>query len=163
MNTHFVEAFVASTLKVFQTMAFTELQPGPAYFRSKHDIARGDVTGIVGLTGQMNGSLAVSFSGPAILQVISNMFGEAAKEINEEVCDAVGELSNMISGDARRALEQHGYRFEAAIPTVIDGKNHKISHAFSGPYLVLPFTINAENQCFVELCFEEAWDIAALA
>lgn len=160
MNEHFLKAFTDSTLKVFRTMAFTELQPGTPFRRTKQDTARGDLTAVVGLTGDMNGSLAVSFSESAILQVVSNMFGEAVKDINDEVCDAVGELSNMISGDARRVLEQHGFRFEAAIPTVIDGKNHKINHPFPGPYQVQPFTIGTEGSCFIECCFEGSQNTA---
>jgi len=32
------------------------------------------------------------------------MFGEEMKEINNEIADAVGELTNMISGQARKEL-----------------------------------------------------------
>jgi chemotaxis protein CheX len=118
-------------------------------------VSQGDITGIVGLTGDTNGSLAVSFSEAAILQVVSNMFGEAFKEINDEVSDAVGEITNMICGDARRILAEKGYQFQGAIPTVIDGKNHKICHVFRGPVLVIPFTIGEAGGFFVEVCFGE--------
>ena len=114
-------------------MAFTETQVGKPFFKGKTPLSEGDVTGIVGLTGDKNGSLAVSFSEAAILQVVSNMFGEACKEMNDDVRDAVGEITNMICGDARRILAEQGYQFQAAIPTVIDGKGHKICHAFRWP------------------------------
>jgi CheY-specific phosphatase CheX len=39
----------------------------------------------------------------AILQVVANMFGEACKERNDAIRGAVGEITNMICGDARRS------------------------------------------------------------
>jgi chemotaxis protein CheX len=46
------------------------------------------------------------------------MIGEKYDEMNEEVADCVGELTNMISGDARSQLQKVGFDFTAAIPTV---------------------------------------------
>jgi len=136
-------------------MAFTEPHVGKPFLKDKTAVSQGDITGIVGLTGDANGSLAVSFSEAAILQVVSNMFGEAFKEINDEVSDAVGEITNMICGDARRILAEKGYQFQGAIPTVIDGKSHKICHIFRGPVLVIPCTIGEAGGFFLEVCFEE--------
>jgi chemotaxis protein CheX len=155
MNVTFINPFLEAAVKVLKTMAFTDPQPGKPFLKKKTEPSHGDITGIVGLTGPVNGSIAVSFSEAAILQVVSNMFGENFKEINEEVRDAVGELSNMICGDARRMLADQGHQFQGAIPTVIDGKNHKISHSFPGPSLVIPFTIGDGSSFFVEVCFVE--------
>lgn len=155
MHVEFIEPFRQAAVTVLQTMAFTTPRAGEPFLKEKTLVSRSDITGIVGLTGVINGSLAVSFSGTAILQVVSNMLGEAFKEINDEVCDAVGELSNMICGDARRALAEQGYQFQAAIPTVIEGKGHKICHTFPGPVLVIPFIIGQDGLFFVEVCFAE--------
>lgn len=155
MNVAFINPLLEATVEVLQTMAFTELQVGKPFLKDKTAISHGDITGIVGLTGDSHGSLAVSFSEAAILQVVSNMFGEAFKEINDEVSDAVGEITNMICGDARRILAEKGYQLQGAIPTVINGKNHKICHVFRGPVLVIPFTIGEADRFFLEVCFEE--------
>ena len=154
MDVTFINPFLEAAVNVLQTMAFTETQVGQPFLKGKTPLSQGDVTGIVGLTGDKHGSLAVSFSEAAILQVVSNMFGEACKEINDDVRDAVGEITNMICGDARRILAEHGHQFQAAIPTVIDGKGHKLCHPFPGPVLVIPFTIGEAGRFFVEVCFE---------
>jgi chemotaxis protein CheX len=156
MNVIFANAFLEAAVKVLHTMAFTEAKVGTPYLKAKTPLSQGDITGIIGLTGDMNGSLAVSFSEGAILQVVSNMFGEACKEMNDEVRDAVGELTNMICGDARRVLAEHGHQFQGAIPTVIDGKNHTICHASPGPVLLIPLTIGEAGTCFLEVCFADA-------
>jgi len=156
MDVTFINPFLEAAVNVLQTMAFTETQLGKPFLKDKTPLSQGDVTGIVGLTGNKHGSLAVSFSEAAILQVVSNMFGEACKEVNDDVRDAVGEITNMICGDARRILAQHGYHFQAAIPTVIDGKGHKICHPLPGPVLVIPFTVGEGGKCFLEVCLTES-------
>lgn len=155
MNVAFINPFLEAAVKVLQTMAFTEPQVHKPFLKTRTPLSQGDITGIVGLTGDMHGSLAVSFSEDAILQIVSNMFGEACKEMNDDVRDAVGEITNMICGDARRILAEQGYHFQGAIPTVIDGKNHRICHAFPGPVLVIPCTVGEAGVFFLEVCFEE--------
>jgi len=59
---------------------------------------------VIGLTGEVNGTISCSFTEKSILAIVSNMFGEEMKELNEEIRDAVGEITNMISGQARREL-----------------------------------------------------------
>jgi chemotaxis protein CheX len=154
MNVEFVNPFLEAVVNVLKTMAFTEPKPGPPFLKQKNTPSQGDITGILGLTGPVNGSMAVSFSEKAILHIVSNMFGEACKEIDEDVQDAVGELSNMICGDARRVLEGKGQVFEASIPTVVSGKEHRFTHCVPGPSLVVPFTLDEHGNFFVEICFE---------
>ncbi len=156
MNVEFINPFLEAVVKVVKTMAFTEPKAGKPSLRQKNAPSRGDVTGIVGLTGPVKGSFALSFSEPAILEIVTNMFGEDFLEVNSEVEDAVGELSNMVCGDARRLLEEKGHSFQASIPTVISGKGHNISHAIPGPSVVIPFTISQGATFFVEASFEEA-------
>jgi chemotaxis protein CheX len=155
MNVEFINPFLEAVVNVLKTMAFIDPTPGKPFLKKKSEPSQGDITGIVGMTGPVKGSLAVSFSESAILQVVSTMFGEDFTELNGEIQDAVGELSNMISGDARRMLAEKGYAFEASIPTVITGKNHRISHTVVGPSLVMPFTLGEKHPFFVEACFED--------
>lgn len=154
MKAEFINPFLEAVVNVLKTMAFTESTPGKPALRKKEDPSTGDVTGVVGLTGPVKGSFALSFTEPAILEVVTNMFGEDMTEVNGEVQDAVGELSNMVSGDARRSLEGQGYAFQASIPTVISGKGHNITHAVPRPSVVMPFTTGAGHPFFVETSFE---------
>jgi chemotaxis protein CheX len=134
-------------------MAFVEPRAGKPYLKMD-SLAKGDVSGIIGLTGSAAGSLALSFSEGAILKVVSNMLGEDIKSINSDVKDAVGEITNMISGVARKNLEAEGFYIQAAIPTVVSGKNHSISHVMGGPSLIIPFEID-EGIFVVDVCLAE--------
>ena len=71
------------------------------------------------------------------------MFGEEMKEKNNEIADAVGELTNMISGQARKELEEIGKVFHGAIPSVITGKNHKLIPMAKSRKIAIPFKIDS--------------------
>ena len=79
------------------------------------------------------------------------MFGEEMTELDSEVADAAGELTNMISGQARQKLEEAGKVFEAAIPSVITGKGHQIIHITDGPKIAIPFTLDT-HEFTIEVC-----------
>ena len=153
MNVHFINPFLEGTVSVLKTMAFVEPRAGKPYLKVDN-LAKGDISGIIGLTGSAAGSLALSFIEGAILTIVSNMLGEALKSINCDVKDAVGELTNMVSGVARKNLEAQGFYIQAAIPTIVSGKNHSIAHVMGGPSLIIPFEID-EGVFVVDVCLAE--------
>ncbi|HEY7492905.1 MAG TPA: chemotaxis protein CheX, partial [Candidatus Tectomicrobia bacterium] len=67
MNVEFINPVLEAVINVLKTMAFTDPTPGKPFLKKKGDPSQGDITGIVGMTGPVNGSLAVSFSESAIL------------------------------------------------------------------------------------------------
>ena len=152
MDVNLVNPFINATVNVLETMAFMEIDAGKPYLK-KDSVAVGDVSGVLGLTGVANGTISVSFEEKCILEVVSNMFGEAMTELNNEIADAVGELTNMISGQARRELGGMGKVFKAAIPSVITGKNHSIIHFTDGPKIAIPF-VTGKGKFTIEVCFE---------
>jgi chemotaxis protein CheX len=153
MDVRLINPFINATINVLETMAFMKVTAGKPYLK-KNSVAKGDVSGVLGITGVANGTIAVTFEEKCILSVVSNMFGEPMKELNNEITDAVGELTNMISGQARRELEEMGEIFKSAIPSVITGRNHSLIHYTKGPKIAIPF--NTENGKFtIEVCFEK--------
>ena len=152
MDASLINPFINATINVLETMAFIKCKAEKPYLK-KDDVAKGDVTGIIGITGESNGTIAVTFEEVTILKIVSNMFGEEMKVLNSEVADAVGELTNMISGQARRELEENGKVFEAAIPSVVSGKNHQITHYTDGPKIAIPF-ITDGGRFTIEVCLE---------
>jgi len=152
MDVRFINPFLEGTVNVLKTMAFLEPRAGKPYVK-KDSLARGDISGIIGLTGKVRGSLALSFTQPCILKIVSNMLGEEIKEINGDIKDAVGELTNMVSGVARKKLEGMGLVISAAIPTVVSGKDHSIVHVLGGPSIIIPFEID-EGTFVVDVCLK---------
>jgi chemotaxis protein CheX len=152
MKAEFINPFLESTISVLATMASVQPVAGTPYLKKEASVV-GDVSAIVGITGEAEGSLCLSFTKDCILYIVSRMFGEQKKELDEEVKDAVGELTNMISGASRKSLEELGHHFDGAIPSIISGHNHEVRHVTKGPILSIPFSTGA-GSFTVEVCFK---------
>lgn len=154
MNVAFINPFLDSILNVLSTMAMMQAKPGKPAIKGD-EVARGDVTGLIGMTSeQAKGSLAITFTDKVIFQIAQNMLGDNPSQVDESITDLVGEITNMVCGGAKSALQEKGYDFGMAIPAVVAGKDHVISHKSKGPKIILPFDTDA-GKFFVEVCFEE--------
>jgi len=152
MDAKIINPFINATMNVIETMAFVKSRPDKPYLK-KDNVAKGDVTGVIGVTGEANGTISITFEEASILQIVSSMFSEDITELNFEVADAVGELTNMVSGQARSKLEEAGKIFHSATPTVITGRNHMIVHITDGPKIAVPFSTDAGGFT-MEICLE---------
>lgn len=135
-------------------MAQTELRAGKPKWKDDA-VARGDVSGIIGMVGsQVQGSLSITFEENLALHVMEKMLGEKVTELNHEVADMVGEITNMICGSAKGELSEKGYEFNMATPAVVTGKNHTINHQVDVPRVILPFDSDF-GRAFIEICFNK--------
>lgn len=153
MDVRYINPFLKAAVNVLKTMAFVDVIPGKPFLKKEH-LAIGDVSGIIGLTGDVKGSLSVTFDLAMIVTIMKNMLDEEIKEVDNDTRDAVGELTNMISGDARRMLQTEGLSLNAAIPTIVSGKNHVIKHVVNGPVIVIPFTCESGGKVSVEVSLQ---------
>ena len=81
------------------------------------------------------------------------MLGENPGEINDEITDLVGEITNMVTGGAKNILGKKGYDFEMATPVVVAVLGHRISHKADGKKIIMPFT-STHGSAYIEICFE---------
>jgi chemotaxis protein CheX len=138
LDVKIINPFINATLNVLETMAFIKSEAQKPYLK-KENVAKGDVSGIVGFTGDTDCTVFITFDESCIVKIVSNMLGEQINEINDEIKDAVGELTNMISGQARKELEEMGKLFQGGIPSVVSGKNHELMPLTKGPRIAIPF------------------------
>lgn len=152
MDVELAKPFIKAAVDVLSTMAFIQPKVGRPYVK-KNNTAQGDVTGIVGLTGAGTGSVSLSFDKQCAVAIVKNMLGDEIEDIMQDVKDAVGELTNMISGQARAGLAERGHVFEGSTPSVIMGDNHMISHMAKTPIMAIPFSTDNGNFT-IEFCFD---------
>lgn len=154
MDVKFINPFLQGTLEVLKKMALIEPRPGKAYLKES-SIAGGDVSGIIGFTGDVVGTLAISFSEACICNICSRMRGELYSVVNQDVFDAVDEITNMVSGVARTYMEKDGMALYTALPSVVYGKNHTINHIINSPGIVIPFSTD-QGAFVVDVCIKKA-------
>ncbi len=151
-----LNAFLEGTQNVLKTMCQTSPAPGKPALK-KEKALMGDVSGAISLTSpHTHGVFIISFSKGAILTIVSRMLGENYSDVNGDVKDAVGELTNMIAGNSRKELANIGLSFEAGIPTIVVGANHEVFMKVSekAPIINIPFTTDDGHAFSVEFTFE---------
>jgi chemotaxis protein CheX len=153
MNVEFINPFLSAAMNVLSTMTFTEATPRKPYLKEDSN-PKGAVTGIINISGQAEGTLAITFSHECICHLVANMFGEKIDTINQDVKDAVGELTNMISGGARRQLAESGLPLQAGIPEVLSGPTHKVEHPLETPAIAVPFETPG-GDFTIEVCLSD--------
>lgn len=142
MNVDFINPFVETINHILATMASLSCEYGKPYLKADRR-PLGVVTGLIPMSGELvRGSLAISFSAGAITAISSNMLGEDIADVDDSCRDLTGELTNMLSGGARKLLWEKGYDFDMAKPGILSGETD-IEHAGQGPVIVIPFITKA--------------------
>jgi len=144
MKAEFINPFLHATKNVLETMAQTPVNAQKPKLKDG-TTTYGEVTGIIGMASEtVSGTMVVSFTEKCILKIVGNMLMEEPKgKIDDEIIDAVGELTNMICGGAKAELAKLNHKFDLATPTMVVGKGVEISHYSSEPTLVIPFNTDA--------------------
>jgi chemotaxis protein CheX len=154
INVEYVNSFISAALQTLEVMAAIRPTRGTPFAKADA-VAKGDISGLIGLAGDATGSVAVTFPERLAIQIYANMVGEPASGLDEGVRDAIGEVVNMIAGGAKATLAQKGFTFRIAIPTVVVGRNHTVEHKGDFPCLCVPFHMGEET-FWLEVSFGQA-------
>ncbi|MCL1928301.1 MAG: chemotaxis protein CheX [Treponema sp.] len=120
----YIQPFVQVTSTVFSNMLQVELKPDRAYFAEKESFLEWDISGIIALTGEVKGLVAISMKKETASKITAQLTG-ADEFSNSDIVDVVGELVNIIAGNVKRNLEDM-FRIIISLPKVISGKAHMI-------------------------------------
>ena len=118
------DALAQSTLGLFSTMCGLDLQPTPV----DKNLAQGprcDISGIISLSGKIRATIAVSLDKTLAFAVAETFLGTRPDDINGDVVDLVGELTNMIGGNAKDRFALKGVNL--GLPTVVAGQGHYVA------------------------------------
>ncbi len=152
MDAALVNPFIEGTLHILDTTAFVKVAPKPPFLK-KDRISMGDISGLLEISGDLNGSAAITFSEESILGVVSAMFGEEMTEINEEINDAVGEISNMVAGHVTTKIAETGKQVKVKFTELRFGQDAVIEHVDGAKHvLVFPFK-TTKGKLIVEVSY----------
>lgn len=156
INADFVLSFIEATDDIFKKMISRELKRKEVYVK-KNYVMFGDISGIVGLSGRLCGTTAVSLPGDMAIDCIGEMIGEdTSGGLSEKVVqDGVGEIINMISGQARTTLASTPYKIQCTLPTIISGRGHELYHRDSTSNVSVIFETDRGEEFALDICLEE--------
>ena len=114
------EAILAGAKEVFETMIFMDITEAS---ESDQKIQGDTLLGSITFNGDLEGCLTICCGFACAKTIAQNMLGmEPADEISqEEVCDAIGEVTNMVMGGVKARLQDSVGNIMVSIPTVVSG------------------------------------------
>jgi len=120
----YIQPFVQVTTTVFKNMLQCDLKPDRAYFIEKEAFMNWDISGIIALTGEVKGLVAISMKNATASKIAEHLTGTNVFS-NADIADAVGELINIIAGNVKQNLEDM-FKIIISLPKVVSGIAHKV-------------------------------------
>ena len=157
-----VEAIRAATNDVFSTMLNLELQPGEVFMEKEKAVPASGVVSLIGLAGPWVGSGSLFCSAEFACKIATHLLQTEYPAMNEDVLDAVAEVTNMIIGNVKTALEDRLGAMGLSTPTVIYGRNFQTRSGGNQEWTVVPFLLGRERMC-VQICIAPNSDYAKKA
>jgi chemotaxis protein CheX len=139
MKVEYINPFVAATQNVFKMMMNIDITAGKPYLFDPMTGAHSyDISGIIGLSGETTGAVVLSFTKLCALKVVSEFSGMEIKIFDQTVVDAIGELINIVAGNAKKDLKD--FKLTISLPSVVTGHSHRLNWPTGVPVIMIPFT-----------------------
>jgi chemotaxis protein CheX len=138
MRADYINPFISSLIATFETMVGCPLTRGTLYLRCDQTKLH-DVSGVIGLSGLAQGTVVLSLEKHVAQQAAAALLMCDANALSEnDLVDAVGELTNMVSGAAKAKLAE--YDLSISLPSVVMGEGHLIRFPSDVAPICVPFT-----------------------
>jgi len=152
----YIQPFIKVCESVFRDFCKTEVKVGRVFFvtRDKQELDW-DISGIIGLSGQISGAVSISMRDTVAFRVTKNLTGVDHNSFDLDVIDAIGEIINIIAGNIKKEFEE-SFRTAISLPSIVEGKGHKIIWPSEKIRIIcIPFSIFSEQEIFLSIAIEE--------
>jgi chemotaxis protein CheX len=139
MDVRYINPFLTAVQNIFETMINVAYTLGKPSLK-KDNVTTYEISGIIGITGEVNGCVVVSFPESVALQLASALLGDELTQVNDDCKDAIGEIANMVAGDAKKRFPAGNTSI--SVPSVVFGK-HSVSHPRGVPIISIPCKTDA--------------------
>lgn len=153
IKVEYVNPFYQATVEVFKLMLdidATRILPGqPTAIPSKQVIIE------IGIIGDLTGAIRYRFPESMILQMVTIMSGMDFDQVDDFVASAMGEIANIISGNAATKLSANRYMCDILPPRMyIDGDDAQQDAHFK-PDLTIPMKTYV-GDLFIDIALKQA-------
>ena len=115
------DTVLAAAEEVFKTMIFMDVKESS---ERKRSIEGDTILGLITFKGDLEGCLGIYCNLSCAKAITLNMLSmEPTEELDKgDVCDAIGEVANMVMGSVKTRLRETISNLDVSIPTVIRGQ-----------------------------------------
>ena len=144
-----IALLIESTHEVFEMMIQRDLTSGVP-IEGGALRPKSNVVGTVSFGGSESGVVVFYSTIAAANEIAGSLLGMPAADVNGEMPDAIGEVSNMIAGAFRTKMTEAGHPWVISIPTVTVGSDFYTRYVSDVRRVLCPFQMG-EQEVFVEL------------
>ena len=142
------EVVLESAKEVFETMIFMDIAETT---EPDIDIEDQSILGLINFKGAMEGCLSVCCGKSCGQAIAMNMLGiDSAEQVGEsDICDAIGEVVNMIIGRVKKHLAETVGNIKILIPSVVNGC--EVMNNLGDDAEIIMVKVNLEDKYVAEL------------
>ncbi len=152
MDASLITPFVTSIQNVFSTMLQLPVTVNTPKVKSNPEPSH-DVSGIIGMSGDVTGSVVLSFPLETAKRVVALFCGEQMDPRSADFSDAIGELVNMVSGGAKAQFPDNK-KVSISCPSVVLGENHVVATQTDTPCVLIPCSTDC-GELTIEIAIRE--------
>ena len=144
----YIQPFIDVTKTTFSSFVGVELTVDRPFFMEKSAANEWDISGLIGLSGEARGAMVIGLKADLAIKLTDMLTGQSHNSIDDDVADAIGEIINIIAGNAKKELEE-SYRLIISLPTIVTGGGHQIKWPHNQTRIIcIPFGL-FENDSFI--------------
>lgn len=145
---------LVATREVFETMVFMSVEESQD---SEGEIEGQELSSSITFKGDCEGCLAICCDTFCAQAIARNMLGlDTTVELSkEEICDAFGEVVNMVMGSVKKRLEDEFGSFEVSIPTVSTGRKIHYNSGKGVTELSIEVSLDDEYRAILTLLYRK--------
>jgi chemotaxis protein CheX len=148
----------AAAHEVFDTMLGIRLLEKDPFVNTSAPGPSEGVLALIGLAGQWAGTGTFSCTAESAQRISGALLMQEYSSVDEDVLDAIGEVTNMVLGNVKTALEEELGPMGLSIPTVIYGRNFTTRSVGKSQWTVVPFDCDGHN-VEIHICLAPSKDL----
>jgi chemotaxis protein CheX len=135
---------IENTEKVFSVMLGMNVAPQPMQVQMSVEADGNSIVSILGFAGAWSGAGCVSCSSELARKIAASMLMAEYDSVNDDVLDAIGEITNMVIGNFKDAAAPMLGQLGLSTPTVIFGRNFRARNLNGQVWTAVPFECDGE-------------------
>lgn len=150
MDPNYIKPFVLAVKRIFETMIMVPFSLGKPELKKGSEVPH-EISSIIGLSGSVSGCVVISLSREVAFQLVASLIGEEVNELDEVCTDAIGEIANMVAGNAKTDFPIDDTSI--SVPSVVVGK-HKVTYPSGIPIITIPCNTD-RGEMIIEIALKE--------
>jgi len=139
-----IEPFLLAIMDTVKTVGQLDVKVGTPYLKGQGPAVAADraaVFGVLSRAASTTVSVALLFRDPDYATLMEKIFQHPPSE--SDVSDGIGELVSLIFSRVKKLMNLDGQIIRRMIPTIVFGKDLKVSYLTSGQSVIVPLETEA--------------------